>query len=138
MASYNQLQIRDLQAERTDDPLGLGYSGMTDQQFTDSLNALTRTRPNPVSAGDIFEEVVGTELPSAGTQDADTFGWVLTAASSRPVTLTGNILEALKRVFGPPTSTRANLAAIQFEAITRLTELRLPSPIELEQTKRTT
>jgi hypothetical protein len=44
-----------LRTELTTDPLGIGYSGMTDQQAADSLNAETRTELLPVEAGELTE-----------------------------------------------------------------------------------
>jgi len=45
--------IEQLRQELNDDPLGRGYSGMTDQQAADDLNTVYRQRTVPIPVSDI-------------------------------------------------------------------------------------
>lgn len=67
-------------AEITTDPLGRGYTGMTDQQIADSLNAVDRTRLNVLSSAELLA------WSGAGADDASgvasRYERIETAASS--------------------------------------------------------
>ena len=65
-----------LRAELNDDPLGRGYSGMTDQQCVDSLNTVDRTRNRTT--------MTGAEVKKAFELDATTRGeWAALSADAK-------------------------------------------------------
>ena len=66
---YNARQVSILQAERTDDPLGRGYSGMDNATFLASVTAEDISVPNEVTAAEVFNAYVGTELPARSSDE---------------------------------------------------------------------
>lgn len=93
------------------------------------LNAVNRTRAiESVSGQAIFEAVDGTDF--AGLSDADrTLLYAIIGMGT--ILVNGvNTKAALLAMFGPGTDTRANLAALQTEAISRAAELGLDTVYE--------
>ena len=106
--------------ELTLDPLAIGYTGMTDQQVVDSLNALTR----PIqflSGSAIFNATDDTEYDTL--TDAQKSSW--DALCSIDVIDTSNgIAKAREReLFGPGTTTRSNLQSLRVNKQSRAQEL---------------
>lgn len=115
-----------LKNEIVNDPLSRGYSGMTNSQLAVSLNLKNRTRMRGViPAHEIIDSIVPGE-----------WSLLLTSEQRRIELITGagevnvqndNVRAALQAAFGPGTTTRANLLAIQNELISRALELALPA-----------
>lgn len=125
-----------LHDELTVDPLGRGYDGMTDQQAAGSLNATDRQRERGIVPS---HEIIDATAPSE---------WVslTTAEKQRYQTLTGagqvnvqsaNVRAAFMAMFGAGTQTRTNLAALQYETVSRAAELGLGyvSPGDVDQAR---
>ena len=111
---YTSGQVARLQAERTNDPHGRTYSGMDDATFLASVNladiAVLRT---DVSTQEIFEQYVGAELPVRGGDDWENLMLLGAMNNGASLSMSGNIQTVLEAVFGPATTTRANLLAIK-------------------------
>lgn len=106
MTDYAKLSIEVLT-----DPLVLGYSGMTDQQVSDSLNDPARPYERSiVPSHKVFDAIVPAEYVSLSAANKERLGTVL---SMGDVDLSGaNTRSALGGMFsaGP---TRDNLIALQ-------------------------
>ena len=113
-----------LKAEVTNDPLGIGYSGMTDQQVSDSLNDPARPRERSVvPSHEVFDAIVPAEYVSLSVANKDRLATVL---SMGDVDLSGaNTRSALGGMFSAG-ATRDNLIALQDGApVSRARELSL-------------
>jgi len=115
-----------LAAEVTNDPLGLGYAGMSNAQVATSLNALTRTKPRPALTGAaIFNALVPAEYEALTATEQDRVRWI-TDVGEVDISTGTNARAILLAAFGAGTTTRSNIAALTQEAISRATELELP------------
>ncbi len=128
--SYNQQQVDTLGVERTADPLGLGYSGMTDQQFADSMNGETRTRERvSMSAGEIMEQIDSAEFIALTAGDKARVDRVL-GLGAEVIIGPGNSHNAVQELiatFGGGSTTITNLATLRdAEQISRTSELGIP------------
>ena len=115
-----------LKTEVTTDPLALGYSAMTDQEVSDSLNNPGRPRERDIgSSHEVFEAIVPAEYASL---DAAKKGRLSMILSMGEVKLSGaNTRSALAGMFGAGT-TRDNLIALQDDTpVSRAQELSLGS-----------
>ena len=117
-----------LKTEHDDDPLGLGYSGMTDQQFVDSMNGLTRSRDRDSMTGDeIAQAAVPADYDALDTgsgNSKDEQGHWLAFCGRDQIDPFGTANEALvKSIFGFPSATVTALLVARVEAISRATEL---------------
>ena len=128
--SYTQLQVDALAAERVSDPLGLGYAGMTDQQFANSMNATTRTVERTVmSAGEIMEHIDGGEFVAMLATSKARVDRVLSLGSEIIIGPGNNhnAVQELLAAFGAGSATIAALAAARGAPKTsRAAELGLP------------
>lgn len=118
--------IQALSIEITDDPLGRGYSTMTDQQVADDLNTAYREiiRSN-LSGSTIFNAIVPSEF-SALTADQQRFVRdVFSLGDAVDVGPNTNARTVLLNAFGAGTTTRDNLVAAVTFNVTRAEELDL-------------
>lgn len=107
------MDIAALQTELTTDPLGRGYSGMTDSQAANSLNTANRDGPDReiVSSHELFEAIVPAEWGSLSAAEKQR---VQTILAMGQVNLKGaNTRANLATAFGAGTTTRSNLQALQ-------------------------
>lgn len=110
-----------LQAELLNDPLGRGYSAMTDQQAADSLNTADRSRTVPsVSPTDVFQAVVPGEYNATTPDQKQVLGFIFSLPT---VPTSGNAATALMAIFGAGTTTRQNLIDLATETVSRAVEL---------------
>lgn len=113
-----------LKTELTEDPLALGYSGMTDQEVADSLNAVNRQRNRTSMTG---SEVINAVDPTqwAGLADAQrqTVWNVVHLGTVDPFGVEATLLTD---VFGAESATITALAAMRKQSISRATELGYP------------
>lgn len=114
-----------LKSELITDPLGRGYSGMTDAEAATDLNTAYRSRTVTVVGG-------GSVLNA--TDDAE-FGALTDEQKSRWLALCGiekiNVSSGVAKsleadLFGPGTATRTALLVLKNESISRVEELNLP------------
>jgi len=113
-----------LSDELTNDPLAIGYAGMTDAQAKDSLNGLTRTRTREtVSGSEIFNAIDDTEY--AALTDAQKT--VIREICSIDLIDTSNGIakSEIGSIFAGAagTATRPALQALKTESISRAQEL---------------
>jgi len=116
--------------EITLDPLGRGYSGMTNEQVAVDLNTAYRTRERiTMSAGEIMEAIDGTEFAALSTADRVRVDRVL-GLGAEVIIGPGNNHNAVQEllVFGGGSVTVANLVALRDVAITRAAELSIRRP----------
>ncbi|HDY65737.1 MAG TPA: hypothetical protein ENH84_05850 [Phycisphaerae bacterium] len=113
---------RMVKTEIDADPLGRGYSGMTDEEVADSLNAVDRTRIRSSMTGEeIFKASDVMEL--GGLAAAKLLLWVtFTRADSIDPSNAINVA-LVKAVFGAGSGTLTALAAARQEQISRGTEI---------------
>lgn len=117
-----------LKIEIDTDPLGRGYSGMTDMQVADSLNTANRSRnKTSVSGSDIFRNVDGTEF---NTKTAEQKRDVLALCAIGDVDPFGPAASIITQIFGGGSTTVTTLAAFRVETISRATELGLGTVAE--------
>lgn len=119
------MDLAALEAELTNDPLGRGYSGMTDAQAADSLNTVNRpTTRTLIPAHEVFEAIVPGEW---GAVSAENKARVNAMLAMGEVNAAGaNTRATFQAAFGAGTTTRTNLAALQNGPnVSRATELGL-------------
>jgi len=129
---YTARQVSILQAERTNDPLARGYSGMNNAQFFTSITTVDRPNERSImSAGEIFETIVGSEfiaLSNANKARVDR----LLGLGAEIVIGPGNAHQAVQELlatFGGGSATVAALAALRNQLQSRVQEIGLPDPI---------
>ena len=116
--------LKALSNEITDDPLGRGYSAMTDQQIADDLNTAYRTRAlSSLSGDEIFQQTDPTEFTNL-TTDKQTQWLSFCGRASVDPFATANV-EFVKWIFGASSTTVANLSESRAESVTRAEELAL-------------
>jgi len=116
------MDYKVLRAELTNDPLARGYSGMTDKQVADSLNAIDRDQAvQSIGGQELFEAVV---LAEYGALSASEMTLLNAFIDMGTIQVNGtNTKAVLLNMFGVGTTTRNNLAALQTTQISRATEL---------------
>lgn len=111
------------------DPLGRGYAGMTDAQAAISLNTVSRSRERGVvPAHELIDATVPSEWAALSAAEKQRYQ-TLTGAGQVNVQ-SANVRSAFAAMFGAGTTTRANLAALQNEQVSRATELGLETVYE--------
>ena len=126
----------ELADELSVDPLGRGYSGMSDQAAADDLNSIypspdTRTRNRISMTGDeIAQAADPTEYNAlangSGNSTDDQGHWlVLCARETIDPFATANV-QLVIAIFGAASATVTTLQALRVESITRAQELGLP------------
>ena len=137
---YSSRQVSVLQAERTDDPLVRGYSGMTDAQFLTSLTAADRINARTtMSAGEIFEQIDPGEFAALNNTQTARVDRVL-GLGAQVIVGPGNNHQAVQEMiaaFGGGSATMVALAALRDQLFSRAEEIGLPVPI-LADIQRTT
>ena len=134
--------MTSLKTEHDNDPLGRGYSGMTDQEFVDSMNGLDRSRNRESMTGD---EVAQAAVPAdydalddgSANNTTDAKSHWLAFCGRAEIDPFGTANEALvKSIFGFPSDTVTALLASRVEAISRAEELPgVRSPVTLKMLK---
>jgi len=113
-----------LKNELTDDPLGRGYAGMTDQQAATDLNTayceVTRER---VETWEVIEATVASEWAALTANEKERYSTFIAAGVLNPSG--ANTKSAFAAMFGAGTQTRANLLALSVETISRADELEI-------------
>ena len=123
---YTAKQVSVLQAERTNDPLVLTYSGMDDAAFLASITGLTRTRNRDTMTGsEIYNSIDETEwLALTDIQRQEIWDILHLGADLNPFGLEATRFIA---IFGVGTTLSA-LADLRTVSISRAAELGLPTP----------
>ena len=122
---YNAKQVSDLQAERDI----ATYDGMDDATFLAAVTVENISVPNQVTAADVFNAYVGSDLPARASDEWQNLMLLGSMNAGNDFFLQGNVLAVLTAVFGAGTQTRTNLIALSTKDISRVTELGLPAPI---------
>lgn len=125
-----------LSAELTADPLSRGYSGMSDAEAADSLNAVNRTVIKASMSGDeVFAATVGTEF--GGLTDAKRNQWLAFCGRDSINPQGAANVAFLQYIFGAGSDTAAALVAARQVSVSRATELGLPFvwPIDVEDAR---
>ncbi len=104
------------------DPLGRGYSGMSDAAVADDMNTVYRTRVRAGMSGDeIFQATDNTEW-AALTADEKNLWMSFCGRDSLDPSGTSNVA-FVEDLFGNPSTTRTNLINLRTENISRSQEL---------------
>jgi len=112
-----------LAAELSDDPLVVGYAGMTDAEAAVSLNLANRTRPRSMlTASEVFNAIAIGEWTVLTDAQQERIWDVLHIGDINPF---GNEATIFIDVFGSFSDTIEALGKIRQEAISRATELGL-------------
>jgi hypothetical protein len=120
-----RIDFAALSTEIGTDPLGRGYSGMTDKQVADDLNTEYRTMPiETVRSADIFEAMDRTEFAALADAEKARIDRILALGDGIRVG-SSQARDELLDIFGAGTTTRANLTALQTQSISRARELGL-------------
>lgn len=114
----------DLAAELTTDPLGRGYSGMTDQQAADDLNTLYRYFYIDTVAGyQIFNATDDSEYAALTAEQQASWDRLCAIAQ---IDVTNGVAKAREaELFGAGTVTRTNLLNLKRTPISRAQELNI-------------
>lgn len=114
-----------LRTEITTDPLGRGYSSMTDLEVANDLNIEYRTITRATVAGwEIFN--VTDDAEYAALTDAQKSSWDALCGIEQIDTANGVAKAREAELFGSGTTTRSNLAALRNPVASRARELGLP------------
>ncbi len=103
-----------LKAEITTDPTGLGYAGKADAACADLINLVRATIQidrTSIPAAEVIEATVPSEWAALTTQEKDRYALLIGAGSINPKG--PNTRAVFQAMFGPPTTTRGNLIALQ-------------------------
>lgn len=117
-------QLDILKTELTTDPLGRGYSGMSDEAAADDLNTSYRERNrDTMPSHEVFNAIDKTELNALLATVQQQIWDVLHLGTVNPFGLEADLFVD---AFGGGSATITALAAARKESITRATELGLP------------
>lgn len=116
-------QLAALSAEITNDPLGRGYAGMTDEQVAASLMVENRTVNRPHLAGfEITDAIVDAEWDALTANQKQQ---IMMLAAVQRIPASGFAAKIIQDAFAPGTQTRANILAARNQTVSRATELGL-------------
>lgn len=119
-------QLDILKTELTTDPLGRGYSGMTDAQAADSLNVADRAFDRTsLSGSEIYNALVPSEFQSLTAAQKEFVRDVFSLGDAIDVSTGTNARTVLLSAFGAGTTTRINLGALVASTRSRADELGL-------------
>ena len=111
------------------DPLGRGYSSLSDQAAADDLNTSYRTRNRTSMTGDeVFQSIENQTIWDGLTDNQRLEFLSLCGRDIIDPFGTANV-DLVKSIFGGASATVAELAAARVESITRATELGLRTPV---------
>jgi len=117
-----------LRDELINDPLGRGYSAMTDAQVVAALHLRDRSKERTImSAGEVMEHIVGSEFTALTADKKARVDRVL-ALGAEIIIGPGNnhnAVQELLAAFGAGSQTVTNLSAARAETIDRAGELGL-------------
>lgn len=119
------INYANLKTELTTDPAGLGYAGKTDQQATDLMNAVAadntnafrRVKRDRVETWEIVEATIPTEYDALNATEKERYARLTGLGTINPQGT--NIQAAFLKMFGAGTTTRSNLALLQWKAASR-------------------
>jgi hypothetical protein len=115
------MDITALATELTSDPLGMGYSGMTDEEAANSLNTVNRGRNRTSMSGrEMADNINNTEYD--GLSDTKK-SQVLSLVGATDIDPFGFVANVLKDVFGVGSTTLVALIAARVETISRAEEI---------------
>ncbi len=127
--AYTQKQVAELQAERTDDPVGRGYAGMTDAQFQTAVTTADIQRiKNTITGSELFAQTDSAEYVLL--TEAQKTQWLGLCAIDVLDVLNASSPAApiVTDLFGNPSVTRTAVLAYREETVARYEELGLPFP----------
>ena len=109
------------------DPLGRGYSGMTDREIAIDLNTVYRTRMREtLSSAEVYEAIEISEFQALGDVQKVYVRDILGLGDGIRVGSGTKARQMLINIFGAGSDTIAALADILSQNISRATELGLP------------
>ena len=115
-----------LRNEVRNDPLGQGYSGMTDRQVADDMNSVYRdVSVDSIESQDVVAALVPSEFTSLNAGKQRNLWGVIGAGAIRPDD--AEVKAFFAGLFPVGTATRANLLALAKQIVSRAEELGLPT-----------
>lgn len=115
--------MSNLKDELDTDPLSRGYSGMTDEQVSASLNTADRTRSvASVPSTDIYDALDPAEYAAASASEKSMLSDIFSLPDVR---MQGNTFTVLLSVFRDGSTSRDNLEALASLSTSRAVELSL-------------
>ena len=119
------MDFASLKIEVDTDPLGRGYSGMSDSEVTTSLNTVDRQRNRELMSGvEIASAIVESEYVGLTAAQKDRLVGFTNLEGVDPF---GFGVVVFKDVFGGGSGTISALAAARVETVSRAAELALPN-----------
>ena len=116
----------DLDTEVNTDPLAVGYSGMTDQQVADSLNAPTGVSAyDPIDAAILWNSILASEWNALNQNQQDRVSAILALSGELDVSPGTRAHNVIDSVFGGGSTTMGNLVAKASDAQSRAQNLGL-------------
>ena len=122
-------------SELLEDPLGRGYSSMSDQEAADSLNVVNRTRIRASMSGDEFFQATD-EAEFMGLTDAKRALWLSFCARAAIDPGAAASTAFVKFIFGAGSATVSALATRRTEVVSRAIELGIRSTAGLVEDSR--
>lgn len=117
------MTIEALKAELTTDPLGRGYSGMTDEQAAVDLNTIYRTQNRELmSSSEVMNAIDITEFNALTAADEALIWNVLSLGEINPFGVEATIFT---NVFGGGSTTITTLSVARQSSVSRAQELGL-------------
>ena len=118
------MDLAALKTEIETDPLGRGYSGMTDEEVAESMNTVNRTKPRPTITGDdAFAATSATEF--AALSDSKQQLWMAWCARQSIDPFQSANVAFVQWVFGSGSDTVSELANVRQQPASRADELGL-------------
>ena len=115
-----------LRNELADDPLGRGYSGMTDLEAANDLNSQYRTRTlDNLDGGTVYDQVDVAEFTALTAEDKEEVWAIVHLGANIPVYSGSKARDRFISIFGGGSTTISNLQAIITVSISRSQELGL-------------
>ena len=128
-------QLIILKAELANDPLGRGYSGMTNAQLVTSLNTKDRPHNKDILTGqELFYNTVQSEY--ASKTDFQKLQWLSFCGIGEIDPFNATVQALVISIFGAGSDTVANLVAARVELISRAQEGGI-SVVTLEDVEKT-
>ena len=119
------MDLQALKSELTADPLGRGYSGMSDEAAAESLNTRDREQDrDAISGGDVAACVTLADFTASGITNVQR-QWLQLLSSASSLTATAHLKASLRALFPQGSDTRSNLVALLKRTGSRAEELGL-------------
>lgn len=115
------MDIATLRDELTNDPLAVGYAGLTDEQVVTQINTENRSVPRQLmTASEVLNAVDETEYNGLSSANQNRFWQLLAIGDLNPFGVEAQLMTGL---FGGGSTTITTLASLRNRTVSRAVEL---------------